>query len=89
MTDTPAPTNVAITYYPGTWDPATAPRVGLATWILDGYYPYTNEPANLWPDDRAAAVQAAIWDFSDLYVLNPSDLLHEGWRRSSLAPLDP
>src|SRR5215472_14374635 len=45
MTDTPAPTNVAITYYPGTWDPATAPRVGLATWILYGYYPYTNEPA--------------------------------------------
>ena len=40
--------------------------------------PTTNEPAALTDlNQKAAAVQAAIWFFSDRYVLNTSDPLHD------------
>jgi TQXA domain-containing protein len=51
--------------------------------ILNEYYPHTNQPAKLangttaTPNQTAAAVQAAIWFFSDRYVLNTSDALHD------------
>ncbi len=65
-----------ITYNLGTWSGATVPRVGFITNILNEYYPHNpNNPdlAGLSASQQAAAVQAAIWYFSDRYVLDPND----------------
>jgi uncharacterized repeat protein (TIGR01451 family)/TQXA domain-containing protein len=71
-------TYVGIEYQLGTWDAATVPRVGFVTRILNEYYPHNpSEPAGLSQADQAAAVQAAIWYFSDRYVLLSSDRLHD------------
>ncbi len=61
-------------YRLGTWNTANVPNVDYVARLLDEYYPHTNQPAAL-PnnDERAAAVQAAIWFFTDRYVLNTSD----------------
>ena len=47
--------------------------------ILNEYYPFVpTQPAGLAnTTEQAAAVQAAIWFFSDRYVLNTSDPLHD------------
>ena len=46
--------------------------------LLNDYYPHTNEPATLTNlNQKAAAVQAAIWFFSDRYVLSTADPLHD------------
>jgi Domain of unknown function (DUF5979)/Thioester domain len=64
-------------YVLGTWDAANVPNVGYVAQLLDKYYPNTNEPAALTDlNQKAAAVQAAIWYFSDKYVLSSSDPLH-------------
>jgi hypothetical protein len=61
----------------GTWDAANVPNVGYVALILNEYFPNTGEPASLPNDDqRAAAVQAAIWFFSDSFVLSASSSLH-------------
>ena len=62
----------------GTWDAANVPNVGYVARILDEYYPNNpNAPAGLTNDQKAAAVQAAIWYFSDGFVLSTSDsMLH-------------
>ena len=71
-----------IGYALGTWDASNVKNVGYVARILNEYYPHTNEPATLAngaaasDNERAAAVQAAIWFFSDRYVLNTSDTLH-------------
>jgi hypothetical protein len=58
----------------GTWDAANVPNAGYIARVLEEYYPTTEEPASLAdPDAKAAAVQAAIWFFSDRYVLNSTD----------------
>ena len=58
-----------------TWDAANVPNVGYVARILDEYYPNNpNAPAGLTDDQKAAAVQAAIWYFSDGFVLSTSDL---------------
>ena len=45
--------------------------------LLNEYYPNTTEPAALAnANQTAAAVQAAIWYFTDKYVLNTADPLH-------------
>jgi len=60
----------------GTWDAANVPNVGYVARLLNDYYPHTNEPAALTNlNQKAAAVQAAIWFFSDRYVLSTSDPL--------------
>ena len=65
-------------YHLGTWDAATVPNVGYVARLLEEYYPNTNEPAALTDLNRkAAAVQAAVWFFSDRYVLSTSDPLHD------------
>ena len=63
-----------IGYENGTWDASNVPNVGYIARILNDYYPNTGEPAAA-PNDnvRAAAVQAAIWYFSDNYVLQPNE----------------
>jgi hypothetical protein len=66
-----------IGYVLGTWDAANVPNVGWVARILDEYYPNTNEPTTLTNlNQKAAAVQAAIWFFGDRYVLSNRDPLY-------------
>ena len=66
-----------IGYALGTWDASNVPNVGYVARILNEYYPNTDQPALANDNETAAAVQAAIWFFSDRYVLNTSDPLHD------------
>ncbi len=68
-------TNLGYGYVLGTWDDANVPRVGYLARLLNRYYPNTDEPQTSNNNQRAAAVQAAIWFFSDRYVLSTSDPL--------------
>ena len=71
--DITTPTGPGVKYELGTWNESTVPNVGYVARLLTTYYPNTNEPSSLTnPSDKAAAVQAAIWFFSDKYVLEPS-----------------
>jgi hypothetical protein len=74
------PTNIGYGYNLGTWDEANVNNVGFVARLLNDYYPNTAEPpigvngvTNT--NGQAAAVQAAIWYFSDNYVLAPGDPL--------------
>ena len=70
-------TRVGIGYENGTWDEATVPNIGYVNRILNSYYPAVpGQPAGLNENQRAAAVQAAIWFFSDGYVVNPGNSLY-------------
>ena len=65
-----------IGYKLGTWNATNVPNVGYVARLLNEYYPNTDEPASLTDvNQKAAAVQAAIWFFTDKYVLNTSDPL--------------
>ncbi|KAA9135941.1 thioester domain-containing protein [Microbacterium caowuchunii] len=58
-------------YESGTWDESNVSNIGYVTYILNNYFPTTGAPASLGSDDeRAAAVQAAIWYFTDGFVLS-------------------
>ena len=71
-------TSPGINYVLGSWNASNVPNVNYVAQVLNNYYPKTNEPAALTdPNQKAAAVQAAIWFFSDRYVLNTSDPLHD------------
>lgn len=64
-------TSPGVQYQLGTWDESNVPNVGYVARLLNTYYPATNEPASLSSaNDKASAVQAAIWFFTDKYVLN-------------------
>ena len=65
-----------IGYKLGTWDSANVPNVGYVARLLNEYYPNTEAPALADLNQTAAAVQAAIWYFTDKYVLNTNDPLH-------------
>ena len=71
------PTAVGYGYNLGTWSEANVNNVGYVARLLNDYYPNTALPANgggITNDaTRAAAVQAAIWYFSDNYVVNATD----------------
>ena len=74
------PTGVGYGYTLGTWGEANVTNVGHVALLLGQYYPNTALPTigvnginNV--ADQAAAVQAAIWYFSDNYVLAPGDPL--------------
>ena len=64
-------TQVGIGYVNGTWDESNIPNIGYVERILNTYYPNTNLPAGVDDNRKAAAVQAAIWFFTDGYVVNP------------------
>ena len=65
-------------YVLGTWDRANVPNVGWVARLLNEYYPTVpDKPPLADLNDRAAAVQAAIWFFSDRYVLKMSSHLHD------------
>jgi len=65
-----------IGYALGTWDASNVKNVGYVARILNEYYPHTDQPVLANDNQTAAAVQAAIWFFSDRYVLNTSDQVH-------------
>ena len=67
-----------IGYDLGTWDAANVANVGYVAQLLNNYYPQVpDQPPLASENDRAAAVQAAIWYFSDNYVVSTSDPLHD------------
>ena len=69
-------TRIGYGYFLGSWDASNVKNVGYVARLLNEYYPNTNEPASLTDlNQKAAAVQAAIWFFSDSYVLSTSDPL--------------
>ncbi len=71
-------TYIGTGYALGTWDVASVPNVGWVARLLHEYYPSTDQPAGLTNlNEKAAAVQAAIWFFSDRYVLRTSSPLHD------------
>ena len=81
--DITTPTSPGVKYALGSWNSATVPNVGYVARLLNTYYPNTNEPASLASaNDKAAAVQEAIWFFSDKYVLNANQA-----RRSAVAAI--
>ena len=48
--------------------------MGYVARLLNEYYPLTNPPTTITDtNEKAAAVQAAIWFFTDRYVLNTSN----------------
>lgn len=59
-----------IGYDQGSWDASGMPNLGYVARLLNDYYPNTSEPSGS-PNDnvKAAAVQAAIWYFTDNFVL--------------------
>ena len=67
-----------IGYGLGSWDASNVPNVGYVARLLSEFYPNTDEPSHLTDlNPKAAAVQAAIWFFTDRYVLNTSSPLHD------------
>ncbi|MBP3044048.1 thioester domain-containing protein [Arthrobacter sp. zg-ZUI227] len=69
-------TRVGIGYENGTWDESNVPNIGYVNRILNTYFPSTNLPAGPDNNRKAAAVQAAIWFFTDGYVVNPTNDLY-------------
>ncbi|MFZ3454755.1 DUF5979 domain-containing protein [Arthrobacter sp. 7Tela_A1] len=69
-------TRVGIGYENGTWTEANVPNIGYVERILNTYYPSSNRPAAQDNNRRAAAVQAAIWFFTDGYVVRPNDPIY-------------
>ncbi|WP_066302728.1 thioester domain-containing protein [Arthrobacter luteolus] len=68
-------TRVGLGYVNGTWDEGNVPNIGYVNRLLNTYYPQTDLPTGLTDDQKAAAVQTAIWFFTDGYVINPADPL--------------
>ncbi|MCQ1987893.1 thioester domain-containing protein [Arthrobacter sp. zg-Y844] len=68
-------TRVGIGYENGTWDESNIPNIGYVNRILNSYYPTTDLPAGN-VNNKAAAVQAAIWFFTDGFVLNRQSNLY-------------
>ncbi len=66
-------TQVGVGYESATWDETNVPNIGYVTYIVNNYYPATTEPSGLTDTQRAAAVQAAIWWFTDGYIVNTSE----------------
>jgi TQXA domain-containing protein len=63
-------TYVGIGYESGSWEESNVPNIGYVTYILNNFYPTVPEPAGLSANQQAAAVQSAIWYFTDGYVLS-------------------
>ena len=72
-TDIRTDTSLGYGYDLGDWTTAGTANAGYVARILNDYYPATNLPADgtgiADDDDRAAAVQAAIWYFTDNFVV--------------------
>ena len=72
-------TYTGLGYESGTWGEANVPNVGYVNRVLNSYYPdqpgLPEGPAN--DAERAAVVQAAIWFFSDGFVMQAEDPLRD------------
>ena len=66
-------TQVGLGYVNGTWSEANVPNIGYVESILNSYFPSTQLPAGVNDNRRAAAVQSAIWYFTDGFVVNRND----------------
>ncbi|MDX6742350.1 thioester domain-containing protein [Actinocorallia sp. A-T 12471] len=65
-------TQLGVNYALGDWNEANVPNLGYVEYILLNYFPTSGQPAAAANDNiRAAAVQSAIWFFSDRYVIDP------------------
>ena len=67
-------TYAGLGYENGSWEESNVPNIGYVNRVLNSYYPDQPglpEAAN--DNVRAAAVQAAVWFFSDGYVLEDTD----------------
>ncbi|WP_026412212.1 thioester domain-containing protein [Actinomadura oligospora] len=69
------PARGRMAYRFGSWGEAPARNLGYITRVIHEYYPNTSQPAGLSESEKAAAVQAAIWFFSNRYVLADTDPL--------------
>lgn len=76
-------TQSGVGYENGSWEESTVPNIGYVTYILNNFYPTTNRPTGLTDSQKAAAVQAAIWFFTDGYVVNTS----QGALRNAVAAI--
>ncbi|GAB2831615.1 hypothetical protein GCM10022221_33130 [Actinocorallia aurea] len=64
-------TQIGVNYELGEWDESNVPNLGYVEHILLNYYPaVADQPQAANNNLRAAAVQAAIWYFTDKFVLN-------------------
>ncbi|MBC9735092.1 DUF5979 domain-containing protein [Nocardioides marmotae] len=65
-------TETGVTYERGDWTEANVPNLPYVGYILENYHPTQPQPADVPDNVKAAAVQAAIWFFSDNLVLDPT-----------------
>ncbi|MCD4535005.1 DUF5979 domain-containing protein [Nocardioides sp. cx-169] len=66
-------TQAGVTYERGTWDETNVRNLGYMGYLLARYYPTQPLPAGVPNNVKSAAVQAAIWYFSDNLVLDPTE----------------
>ncbi|MCC9176051.1 thioester domain-containing protein [Arthrobacter sp. zg-Y179] len=72
--DTAVETMVGIGYVQGAWDESNVANIGYVNYILNNYYPANPAaPAGLTANQQAAAVQGAIWYFTDGYLVNTAE----------------
>ncbi|WP_181311600.1 DUF5979 domain-containing protein [Nocardioides campestrisoli] len=65
-------TETGVNYQRDDWTEANVPNLGYVAHILQNYFPTEPLPADVPDNVKAAAVQAAIWFFSDNLVLDPT-----------------
>ncbi len=67
-------TQSGVNYERGEWSEANVPNLGFVAYILQNYFPVVPaQPAGVADNLKAAAVQAAIWFFTDNLVVDPTD----------------
>ena len=63
-------TEIGVHYELGDWSSANVPNLDYVTYILNNYYPVvTGAPALSTDAEKVAAVQGAIWYFTDQFVV--------------------
>nr|WP_273544486.1 DUF5979 domain-containing protein [Arthrobacter jiangjiafuii] len=72
--DTAVETMVGVGYVQGAWEESNVANLGYVNYVLNNYYPANPAaPADLSANQQAAAVQGAIWYFTDGYLVNTSE----------------
>ncbi|WAP51639.1 DUF5979 domain-containing protein [Arthrobacter sp. ATA002] len=72
--DTAVETQVGIGYVQGAWEESNVANIGYVNYVLNNYYPANPAaPAGLTANQQAAAVQGAIWYFTDGYLVNTTE----------------
>ncbi|MCD9198070.1 thioester domain-containing protein [Aeromicrobium wangtongii] len=67
-------TEAGVTYERGNWAESNVRNLGRVGYILQNYYPTVpDQPAGQPDNVRSGAVQAAIWFFSDNFVVDPAE----------------